>query len=113
MRIVPAIEAEIRREIRHARATDPLISVTALEQQLEKKFKRGFSYRYIAKLADKVGHQALIEADRTQIEERLAFTRENYRMARERPLKILYWKPEDGGKPPLNRDVNEAAKTSS
>jgi hypothetical protein len=31
-------------------------------------------------------------------------------MARERLLKILYWKPEDGGKPPANRDVNEAAK---
>ncbi len=31
-------------------------------------------------------------------------------MMRERLLKILYWKPEDGGKPPANRDVNEAAK---
>lgn len=31
-------------------------------------------------------------------------------MARERLLKILYWKPEDGGNPPANRDVNEAAK---
>jgi hypothetical protein len=52
----------------------------------------------------------LQEADRTKLEERIQFTRENYRMARERLLKILYWKSEDGGKPPANRDVNEAAK---
>jgi hypothetical protein len=25
-------------------------------------------------------------------------------------LQILCWKPEDGGRPPSNRDVNEAAK---
>lgn len=31
-------------------------------------------------------------------------------MMRERLLKIIYWKPDDGGKPPVNRDVNEAAK---
>jgi hypothetical protein len=52
----------------------------------------------------------LIEADRTKLEERMQFTRENYRMMRERLLKIIYWKPEDGGKPPANRDVNEAVK---
>jgi hypothetical protein len=44
MRIIPAIEAELRREIRDARALDPLISLAALEQKLEKKFNRGFSY---------------------------------------------------------------------
>lgn len=79
------------REIRDARAIDPLISVSALDQHLEKKFKRGFSYRYIT---DKIAGQALIEAGRTQIEERLAFTRENYRMMREELLKIVYWSPE-------------------
>jgi hypothetical protein len=41
------------------------------------------------------------------------FTRENYRMMRDRMLKINYWKPEqilEGIKPPLNKDVIEAAK---
>src|SRR6266446_8019820 len=94
MRIVPAVEAELRREIRDARALDPLISVSALEQRLEKKFNRGFSYRYIAKLADKIARQALIEADRTKIEERLAFTRENYRIVRERLAEIVFWQPD-------------------
>jgi hypothetical protein len=31
--------------------------------------------------------------DRTRIEERMNFTRENYRMMRERLLKIIYWQP--------------------
>ena len=42
MRIVPAIEAELRREIRDARAIDPLISLYALEQRLEKKSNAAF-----------------------------------------------------------------------
>src|SRR6266446_158183 len=110
MRIVPAVEAELRREIRDARALDPLISVSALEQRLEKKFNRGFSYRYIAKLADKVARQALVEADRTKIEERLAFTRENYRIVRERLMRIVCWCPEYGGKQPWHSEVTEAGK---
>jgi hypothetical protein len=110
MRIVPAVEAELRREIRDARALDPLISVSALEQRLEKKFNRGFSYRYIAKLADKIARQALIEADRTKIEERLAFTRENYRIVREQLMKIVCWQPEDRGKKPWHSEVTEAGK---
>jgi len=118
MRIVPAVEAELRREIRDARALDPLISVSALEQHLEKKFNRGFSYRYIAKLADKIARQALIEADRTKIEERLAFTRENYRLIRERLAEIVFWQfdpdspvPIEKQRPPYNEDVIDAAKT--
>jgi len=89
MRIVPELDHKIRREIRDARAKDPLISVVDLQEQLEKQFNRTFSRKYIAKLAFKVERQALQEADRTKIEERIQFTRENYRMARERLLKIL------------------------
>jgi hypothetical protein len=108
MRIQPELDYKIRREICDARAKDPLVSVVALQDQLEKQFNRTFSRKCIAKLAFKVEHQALAEADRTKIEERIQFTRESYRMMRERLLKILYWKPEDGGKPPANRHVNEA-----
>ena len=110
MRIVSELDHKIRREIRDARAIDPLVSVVDLQEHLEEKFNRTFSRKYIAKLAFKVERQALQEADRTKIEQRMQFTRENYRMMRERLLKILYWKPEDGGKPPADRDVNEAAK---
>jgi hypothetical protein len=90
MRIVPELDHKIRREIRDARAKDPLMSVVALQEQLEKQFNRTFSRRYMAKLAFKVERQALQEADRTKLEERIQFTRENYRLARERPLQMLY-----------------------
>jgi hypothetical protein len=110
MRVLPPVEEEIRRIVRDERAKDPLASVSKLEAALEKHFQRGFSHQYVSKIADKVAREGLIQADRTQIEERMNFTRENYRMMRERLLKILYWKPEDGGKSPANRDVNEAAK---
>lgn len=110
MRIVPELDHKIRREIRDARTKHPLISIVAPQEQLEKQFNRTFSRKYITKLAFKVERQALAEADRTTLGERMQSTRENYRMMRERLLKIIYWKPEDGGKPPANRDVNEAAK---
>jgi len=116
MRIVPAVEAELRRTIRDARAKDPLISVAHIKEALEKKFNKGFSYQYVAKLVDKVGREALMQADRTKIEQRLNFTRENYRMVRERLLKIIYWEPDTSEnapaiqRPPLNRDVVEACK---
>jgi hypothetical protein len=98
MRIVAELDRKIRRQIRDARAKDPLVSVVDLQEQLEKQFSRTFSRKYIAKLCAKVERQALMEADRTKLEERMQFTPENYRMARERLLKILYWKPEDGDK---------------
>jgi hypothetical protein len=116
MRIVPELDHKIRREIRDARARDPLISVVALQAQLEKEFNRTFTRKYIAKLAQKVERQGLVEADRTKLEERINFTRENYRMMRERLLEIIYWHPPENledlraFKPPLNKDVIEAAK---
>lgn len=110
MRILPPVEERLRREVRDARAKDPLITVSALAEILEKEFNRSFSRKYVAKLSDKVARQALIEADRTQIEQRMAFTRENYRMVRERLLKIVFWKPEYGLKQPWDTTVVEAAR---
>ena len=90
MRILPPVEEEIRRILRDERAKDPLISVARLKAALEEHFDRGFSHQYVSKIADKVAREGLIEADRTRIDERLNFTRENYRMMRERLLKIIY-----------------------
>jgi hypothetical protein len=66
MRIVPELDHKIRREIRDARARDPLMSVVDLQEQLEERFNRTFTRKYIAKLAFKVERQALQEADRTK-----------------------------------------------
>jgi len=54
MIVLPPVEGEIRRIIRNERAKDPLITVSGLEKVLEKRFNRGFSRRYVAKLADNV-----------------------------------------------------------
>jgi hypothetical protein len=114
MRILPAIEYEIRRAIRDARALDPIINVVALQAMLEKKFGRTFRHEYVSKLLHKVAREGLVEADRTQIEERLAQTREGYRLIRERLLKIVYWSPltaAPGIKPPFHSEIIDAAKT--
>jgi len=114
MRILPAIEYEIRRAIRDARALDPIINVVALQVMLEKKFSRTFKHQYVSRLLHKVANETRMEADRTQIEERLAQTRENYRLIRERLLKIVYWSPQTaapGIKPPFHSEIIDAAKT--
>lgn len=113
MRVLPHVEEQIRRVIRDERAKDPLITVLGLEHALEKHFNRGFSHQYVSKIADKVAREALIIADRTQLEERMNFTRENYRMMREELLKIVYWAPDnapDGTSKPRAQDRIEAAK---
>jgi len=110
MRYLPPFEEKIRAQIRDEMAMTPLITVMGIKEKLEKHFSRGFDYMYIRKLVGKVRNEISYEIDTAKIEPRLASIRENYRMMRERLLKILYWKPEHGGKPPANRDVNEAAK---
>ena len=110
MRILPPVEGEIRRVVRDERAKDPLISVARLEKALEDHFRRGVSHNYVSKIADKVAREGLIEVDRTSIEERMNFTRENYRMMREALLKVVYWTDEDGPPRPLMHDKVEAAK---
>ena len=113
MRVLPPVEEQIRRIIRDERAKDPLITVSGLEHALEKHFDRGFSHQYVSKIADKVSREGLIEMDRTRIEDRMNFTRENYRMMPEELLKIVYWNPETapvGVPKPLARDRIEAAK---
>lgn len=122
MKVLPPVEEKIRSTIRDARALDPLITVNDLTQHLEKTFGRGFSRKYVAKLSDKVARQALMEADRTKLEERMNGIRENFRMMRERLLEIVYWTPPEPvedekvadylrrARPPYNEDVIQAAK---
>jgi hypothetical protein len=110
MRVLPPVEEQIRRIVRDERAKDPLASVPRLEVALEKHFQRGFSHQYVSKIADKVAREGLIQADRTQIEERMNFTRENYRMMREALFKIIYWTSDNGMPCPDAKDVVDAAK---
>lgn len=122
MKVLPPVEEKLRQVVRDARAANPLIRVNALQEVLEKRFNRGFSARYIAKLADKVMRESLLEADNTQLRERLNVTREKFRIASEALRQIFQWEPgepKEGEtlaeylrrvKPPAAEDVIEAAK---
>jgi hypothetical protein len=85
-------------------------SPTTLSKRLDHSFDPG----YIKRLRDKVIRQNPIEMDRTKIEERLASTRENYRVVREELMKIMYWTPDNAvpGMPmPLAKDRVDAANS--
>ena len=83
MRILPPVEEKIRRTIRDAQARDPLINVSGVQKELQRKMHRTFDRTYRKRLCEKVARESRIEVDRAQIEDRMNFTRENYRMMRE------------------------------
>jgi hypothetical protein len=118
MRVMPEVEAQIRRIIRDERAKDPLITILALQKVLEEKFDRGFARKYVAKLSAKVAKEVMVDIDRTKIETRLNQTREQFRIMRDRLMQIIYWKPDPKlaahgirQKQPYDEDVIAAVKT--
>jgi hypothetical protein len=114
MRILPRFEERIRHSIRDELAKKPTITMTALQEQLEKEYGRDFHFSYLRKLVGKVRNEIVHDVDRATIEPRLAELRENYGLMREELLKILYWNPETAqpGLPkPLARDRVEATKS--
>src|SRR4051794_35365427 len=94
MRIVPAIEEKLKREVRAAIARDPLITITGLQQHLQHEFNREFSFVYVRKLMNKVVGQASSELSRARINDRIIQLRQTHEIARERLMHVLYWKPE-------------------
>jgi hypothetical protein len=94
MRVLPPVAEQIRRIIRDERAKDPLITASGLEHALEKHFDRGFPHQYVSKIADKVPAKVSSRWTTPASKMRMNFTRENYRMMREKLLKIVYWNPE-------------------
>jgi hypothetical protein len=114
MRILPPFEERIRHSIRDELAKKPTITMTALQEQLEKEYGRDFHFSYLRKLVGKVRNEIVHDVDRATIAPRLAELRENYRLMREELLKIVYWNPEtapQGVPKPLARDRVEAAKS--
>lgn len=110
MRYLPPFEEKLRAQIRNEMAMTPLITVMGIKERLDKHFDRGFDHTYIRKLVGKIRNEISYEIDTAKIEARLAALRGNYRLMRDRLTQIVWWKPEYGGKPPANRDVNKAAK---
>ena len=83
MRILPPFEDRIRHSIRDELAKKPTITMTALQEQLEKEYGRDFHFSYLRKLVGKVRNEIMHEVDRATIAPRLAELRENYRVTRE------------------------------
>lgn len=110
MRVLPPFEEKIRASIRDEMALKPTLGIHELQERLKDTFGRDFHFTYVRKLVGKVRNEISHEIDTAKIEPRLAAMRENYRLIRDRLAQIVWWKPEYGGKPPINRDVNEAAK---
>ena len=65
MRILPEVEADLRRTIRDAHAKDPFITAGGVEELLEQKYERGFSCHYVVRLVEKVARETLIEVATT------------------------------------------------
>jgi hypothetical protein len=107
-------EENLKRAIRDAIAIDPIAGIHQLTDTLSKRLDHSFDPRYIKRLRDKVVRQNLVDLDRAKIEDRMASSRENYRLVREELMKILYWTPENavlGVAKPLAKDRVEAAKS--
>src|SRR5258707_475372 len=94
MRILPPFEEKIRHSIRDELAKKPTMTMVGLKEELEKEYGRDFHHTYIRKLVGKVRNEISYEIDTAKIEPRLAFTRENYRVMREKLLEIVNWTAE-------------------
>ncbi len=96
MKIDESKEAAIKREIRLAIVQDPMISVRRLQDRL---FERGFktsnnneiSKEYLLKLVHKLNGEAVRVIRDSEIEGRLAQTKQRFSMIFERLFKIAFW----------------------
>lgn len=112
MKILQPQEEKIKLAIRDAIAVDPLISISRLQDVL---FKKGFktvgnqnlAWHYIAKVVRKINREAIERVDRQQITERLAQSKERYRLVFDRLMRIAFYTDDlkqEGMLPPSYKD---------
>ena len=106
--------------VRDILARDPLTSVQKLQRDLK---HRGFQtaagntldWHYVAKIVRKLGREAAFAVDQQKIEERLAITKERYRLMVERLWPIIDYKWEYleqfGLYPPKTDEIIKAVNT--
>ena len=90
-------EHQLRMAVRDILARDPLTSVQKLQRDLK---ERGFQtaagntldWHYASKIVRKLGQEAAFAVDQQKIEERLAITKERYRLMVERLWRIIDYK---------------------
>jgi hypothetical protein len=92
-------EERLKLAVRDAIAANPVISVHALQAELK---TRGFQtpqgntldWYYVAKLVRKLNREKALAVDQQKISDRLAITKERYRVMVERLWKIIDWRLE-------------------
>lgn len=78
--------------IRNAMAINPFVTIRAMQGMVEKNTGRSISDKYVSKLMYKIRRQAVVQSDRTLMNERLAQLRERNRVLLEDLYRIIYWR---------------------
>jgi arginine repressor len=106
-------EHQLKLAIRNELARNPIISVVQLQNALK---ERGFKttqgnpldWRYVSKILRKLNREKAMAVDQQKVNERLAVTKERYRVITDRLWKIIDYKMEyldDHIRPPDNADI--------
>jgi len=120
MATTPHKEENLKLAIRDEISKNPYLSVLALQSILH---KRGFQaasgnpleWHYLAKLIRKLNREKALAVDTQKIQERLAITKESYRLIIRSLWRIIDWQPEYLEQyfihPPRNEERIKAANT--
>jgi hypothetical protein len=119
MRKTAEVEHQLKLAIRDIVARNPLVSVAALQRDLaERGFKTNqgntLDWYYVAKVVRKLNREKALAVDTQKIGERLAITKERYRVIIEKLWRIIDWKPEymeQGIAMPVTGEIVRAADT--
>jgi hypothetical protein len=95
-RVTENQETYLRRTIRDAIALDPLMTITQLQEVVEKKANRTLTRKYIAKLLRKTEKEVSVTLDRKSILKDFTKMQETFRVASEALMKIAYALTEPG-----------------
>jgi hypothetical protein len=112
-------EVQLKLAIRDVVARNPIITVVQLQNTLR---ERGFhtangnplDWRYVSKMLRKLNREKSLAIDQQKIQDRLAITKERYRVIIERLWKIIDYRMEyldDHIRPPTNDEIVRAANT--
>lgn len=94
MKILPEQEEFLKNTIRNGIAANPLVSIRKMQKIVEYNTGRFISDKYLAKLMVNIRHQAVVQSDKKQMNERLTEVRERFRLLMDDLLRTIYWKPE-------------------
>lgn len=91
MKMLQQKEEHIIKIIRTSIALNPLVSIRGMQKAVEEKIGRSISDKYVSKLMHKIRRKAVVESDRTKLNERVAEVRELYNVLSENLIRTIYW----------------------